>query len=213
MDNGHLISEQRISLPRIGNFMCDNCGHRVYGSTIVGSYNSFNDYDNDIRHRSRLPRIQFEKVREPLIELKLVELSNSVELLYCAEASLVFLCHISLVLFCFLNLSLHMCEKKIPIFQRYLWQLLRRPHSVYADDSNYVRFSFRVSWQQNCINIFSSKLGEPYFYVTLEFPRSWSLNVILQHIIKIIIINQIQHYWQETSKLRPCLDSVNLIIP
>jgi len=62
------LLNSRISLPRIGNLMCDNCGHRVYGSTIVGSYNSFNDYDNDIRHR---------------------------------------------------------------------------PHSVYADDSNYVRFSFR----------------------------------------------------------------------
>ena len=122
MDNGLLISDRRISLPRIGNLMCDNCGHRMYGNNITGSYNSFNDYDNEIRHR---------------------------------------------------------------------------PHSVYADDSNYVRFSFRVRWQQN-YKYFSSKLGEPYCYVTLEIPRSWSLKVILKHIIKIIIINQIQHHWQET---------------
>jgi len=34
----------RISLPRIGNFQCDHCGHRNYGSTVISSYDSYDSY-------------------------------------------------------------------------------------------------------------------------------------------------------------------------
>ena len=70
----------RISLPRIGNFQCDHCGHRNYGSTVLSSYDSYDSYVD--------------------------------------------------------NFNIGGLSDRRP---------MTRPHSVYTDQCNYVKFSFRVS--------------------------------------------------------------------
>ena len=70
----------RISLPRIGNFQCDHCGHRNYGSTVISSYDSYDSYYDHF------------------------------------------------------NIG-GLCNTRP----------MTRPHSVYTDQCNYVKFSFRVS--------------------------------------------------------------------
>ena len=75
----------RISLPRIGNFQCDHCGHRNYGSTVLSSYDSYDSYVD--------------------------------------------------------NFNIGGLSDRRP---------MTRPHSVYTDQCNYVKFSFRVSVFQFC---------------------------------------------------------------
>ena len=70
----------RISLPRIGNFQCDHCGHRNYGSTVISSYDSYDSYYDNFNTGG-------------------------------------------------------ICNMRP----------MTRPHSVYTDQCNYVKFSFRVS--------------------------------------------------------------------
>ena len=83
------LLNHRISLPRIGNYQCDHCGHRNYGGS--SSY-STGSYILDSGH---------------------VESADTWDDTWSV----------------------------VPV----QIQPVMRPHSVYADQNNYVRFSFRVS--------------------------------------------------------------------